>query len=83
MAGTQLGQGALKQRSAEQLVISVPLSVAVQSSDKQVVPFKPINAPTHAPLGIFNHDHSFTQRNREMIQDRCLQQERQDRRRLA
>ena len=69
---SQLGCGVLEQHAAEHLVIAVPLLVAVQGADKQVVPFDPLDTLARAPLGIFTRDHGFAQRDAEMIQDRSL-----------
>ena len=69
--GPQLGHGAWEQHTAEHLVIAVPLLVAVQGVDKQVVPFDPVDAPAHAPL-LFARDRGFAQRDAEMLQDRRL-----------
>ena len=57
---------ALEQPIAEHLVIFVPFLMIVQRTDEQVVPFHPVDAPAHAPLGIVARDHGFAQRDAEM-----------------
>ena len=46
--GPQLGHGVLEQHVAEHLVIAVPLLMAVQGADKQVVPFDPLDTLARA-----------------------------------
>ena len=69
---SQLGCGVLEQHAAKHLVIAVPLLVAVQGADKQVVSFDPLDTVARGPLGIFTRDHGFAQRDAETIQDRSL-----------
>ena len=84
---THLGQQSALEQLLEQVVITIPLPLAVQGNHKEVIILQPLNAGLNVARGsllpAIAAEDVFAQRGAEPVQDGGRQQESQDCRRLT